>query len=74
MNTILELILIGARIFNSERQRYYEKKSQDLMEEIQRVEDTDFYSKDMEAKGKAERELETRTMALKNEYIKEARG
>lgn len=73
MKLILELLIYGAKIFSEERQRYYEKKSQSLLEEIQDVEDSDFYSKDMEAKGKAERELENRTEALRREFIKEAK-
>jgi hypothetical protein len=69
---ILELILVSAKIFSDERRRHFESKSKKLMETIQEVEDSDFYSKDMEAKGKAERALMLDTEALRKEYIKEA--
>jgi len=68
---ILKIISIGAKIFSDERQRYFEKKSKELQEEIYKVSDTDFYHKDMEAKGRAEREIERRTGLLASEFIKE---
>jgi hypothetical protein len=72
MNTaILQIIAIGAKIFSDERQRYFEKKSKELQEEIYKVEDTDFYNKDMEAKGRAEREIARRTDELMMNFIKE---
>lgn len=70
--TILELILIGANIFSEERKRYYENKVKNLLRKIARVEDSDFYNKDMEAKGKAERELLIEVEELRKEFVKEA--
>ena len=72
VSTILELITIGAKIFSEERKRYYDNKVQDLLRKISQVEDSDFYSKDMEAKGKAERELMIQTEELRKEFVKEA--
>ena len=72
MSTILELILVGAQIFRDERKEYFESKTKKLMRKIQEVEDSDFYSKDMEAKGKAERELNLEVDELRKEYLKEA--
>lgn len=69
---ILELIIIGAKIFSDERKRYFENKSSELMKKIQDVEDSEFYKKDMEAKGKAERDLFLQVDDLKKEYILEA--
>jgi hypothetical protein len=69
---ILELIAIGAKIFSDERQEYFKSRSKKLMEKIQSVEDSDFYHKDMEAKGMAERQLMLDTEALRKEYIIEA--
>lgn len=74
MKSILELIIIGAKLLASERERYFRGESEKLMREIQDVEDSDFYSKDMEAKGKAERELMTKTQALEFEFKAEARN
>lgn len=73
-STILELVLVGAQIFQIERQRYYENKVKNLKRKIFEVEDSDFYKKDMEAKGKAERELMLEEEALAQEFIKEAKG
>lgn len=72
MTQILNLIYIGAKIFSDERQEYFKSRSKKLMEEIQQVEDSDFYKKDMEAKGKAQRALKTQEDELYNEYVKEA--
>lgn len=68
---ILEVILVGAKIFHDERKNYFENKTKKLMEKIQEVEDSDFYSKDMEKKGKAERALNLEVEDLRLEYIKE---
>lgn len=68
---ILGVINIGAKIFSDERQRYYESEAKKLQEEIFSVADSQFYSKDMEAKGKAERELYRRSENLAAEFIKE---
>lgn len=72
VSTILELIFVSAKIFSEERKRYYENKAQNLLRRIAAVEDSQFYKKDMEAKGKAERELMIQTEELKKEFIKEA--
>lgn len=69
---ILELITIGAKIFSDERKRYYENKSAELVKKIQEVEDSDFYKKDMEAKGKAERDLIMQVEDLRKQFIMEA--
>lgn len=69
---ILELITIGARVFSEERQRYYEGRTKKLLKIIANVADADFYDKDMDAKGKAERTLLIETEELRKEYIKEA--
>lgn len=71
-NLILELILVGAKIFQDERKNYFENKVKKLMRKIHEVEDSDFYSKDMEAKGKAERELNLEVDDLRKEYLMEA--
>ena len=68
---ILGIISIGAKIFSDERRRYFENEAQKLQEEIYKVADSDFYNKDMEAKGKAERELYRRSENLAAEFIKE---
>lgn len=69
---ILELILTGAKIFSDERKEYFENRSKKLMRKIQEVEDSDFYSKDMEAKGKAEREINLDVDELRKKYLMEA--
>lgn len=69
---ILELILVGAKIFSDERRRYFESKSKDLMKKITDVEDSEFYKKDMEAKGRAERDLQMEIDDLKKHYLLEA--
>lgn len=72
LGDILELILIGARIFHSERERYYNKKVLKILTRIHEVEDSEFYQKDMEAKGMAQRELILEIDNLKDEIIREA--
>lgn len=72
MGTILELILVGSKIFADERKNYFENRVKKLLIKIQEVEDSDFYSKDMEAKGKAERALLVEVDDLRKDYIKEA--
>lgn len=74
MNPILELITIGAKIFSEERQRYYDNKVKDLQKKIFEVEDSSFYKKNMEAKGKAERALALEENQLAEELIKESKG
>ena len=64
--------MIGAKIFSKEREEYFKNRAKKLMRKIQEVEDTEFYKKDMEAKGKAERELMLETDELRKEYVKEA--
>lgn len=72
MSSILELVLVGAKIFHDERKNYFEGRAKKLMEEIFKVEDSDFYSKDMEAKGKAERQLMLEVEELRKKFIMEA--
>jgi hypothetical protein len=69
---ILQLILIGSHIFKEERQRYYNKKIDILYRTISDVEDSTFYNKDMEAKGKAQRDLAMKVEELRKEFIREA--
>lgn len=69
---IVELILVGSKIFQDERKNYFENRSKELMTKIHEVEDSDFYSKDMEKKGKAERQLNLEVEELRKEYLKEA--
>ena len=70
---ILELILVTARIFKAERQQYYENKVKKLMQRIYEVEDSSFYKKDLEVKGKAQRDLFLEVEDLRAEYVREAR-
>ena len=72
LKPILELITIGARIFDKERTLYYLKQAKKLEDRIHQVEDSDFYKKDMEAKGKAERELESKVHQLRLQFVSEA--
>jgi cell fate (sporulation/competence/biofilm development) regulator YmcA (YheA/YmcA/DUF963 family) len=69
---ILELILVGAKIFSDERKRHFENKSKELMKKITDVEDSEFYKKDMEAKGMAERDLHMEIDELKKQFLLEA--
>lgn len=69
---ILELIAMGSKIFEMERREYFTKRSKKLMERIQEVEDSDFYKKDMEAKGRAERAILLDQEELRQEYMKAA--
>lgn len=71
MKAWLQLIIIGAGIFKDERANYFRNRSKKLLEKIQEVVDSDFYHKDMEKKGKAERKLNIEIDSLRDEYIKE---
>jgi len=73
MFEILELITMGAKLFGSERTLYYYKKAKQLENKINRVVDSEFYKKDMESKGKAERELQSETNKLRLEFVSEAK-
>lgn len=73
LKPILELITIGARTLSYERKMYYINKAAKLQETIYKVEDSDFYEKDMEAKGKAERELNSDVHNLRLEFVSEAK-
>ncbi len=73
LKPILELIIAGAGIFSDERKLYYIKKAETQMKKIEKIEDTDFYNKDMNAKALAEREIERDTTKLRLEYIAEAK-
>lgn len=72
LKPILELITIGANLFDKERTLYYLKQAKKLEDEIHEVEDSDFYSKDMEAKGRAERELQSQVHQLRLQFVSEA--
>lgn len=72
VKAILELITVGAKIFQDERERYFQNKGKKLLEKINEVEDSTFYNKDMEAKGKAERQLMLETESLRKEFMMEA--
>lgn len=69
---ILQLLLVGTQTFKQERQRYYDNKVKNLMKKIMEVEDSEFYKKDMEAKGQAERELNLEVESLAQEFLKES--
>lgn len=69
---ILQLILVGAQIFQEERKRYYQNKAKSLLKVISDVEDSDFYKKDMEAKGRAQRDLLINIDELQKEFLLEA--
>jgi len=73
LKSFLDLIIIGAKTLSKERSLYYIKKATKLQEKIFEVEDSDFYNKDMEAKGKAERELASGVHNLRLEFVKEAK-
>ena len=68
---IVEMIAVSLKIFSDERQRYFDDKTKKLMQTILEVEDSNFYDKDMEAKGQAERQLAIDTESLRTEWIKE---
>ena len=72
LKPILELISVGARLFDKERTLYYLKSSDKLQRKVEQVEDADFYDKDMNAKALAERELERETHELRLEFLAEA--
>ena len=71
IKTVLGIILKSASIFQTERARYFEKEAQVLLDKINEVEDSEFYQKDMEAKGKAEREIHQKTERLSHEFLAE---
>lgn len=69
---ILELILVGAKIFSDERKEHFQSRSKKLMTKIFEVEDSDFYKKDMEAKGMAERQILIDQEELRKDFMAEA--
>ena len=71
-SAILDLATVSIRAFDNHKKRQYQARIKNLRNKIATVEDTDFYNKDMEAKGKAERELSNETLALKDEIMKDA--
>lgn len=73
LKSFLELITIGARTLEKERSLYYINKAMKLQERIVEISEANFYKKDMEAKGRAERELESSVHNLRLEFIKEAK-
>ena len=72
LGVILELILVGAKIFKDERQEYFANRSKELMKKIMEVEDSSYYDKDMEAKGQAQRQLNLDTDELRKQFILES--
>ena len=73
LKSFLDLIIIGAKTLEKERSLYYINKAYALQEVVHRVVDSNFYNKDMEAKGRAERELESAIHKLRLEFVKEAK-
>lgn len=71
MKAILELITFTAKFLNQERKLYYINKADGYLKAIQNVEDSDYYKKDMDAKGKAEREIQQNTEQLRLEIMRE---
>ena len=69
---ILELIVIGAKIFSDERQEYFKNRGKNLLTKIFEVEDSPFYQKDMEAKGLAERAIIVESDELRKEFMMES--
>lgn len=68
---ILELIIVTGKFLSEERKRYYDNKARKLLKEITDVEDSEFYKKDMEAKGKAERQILIDVEDLRKEFMVE---
>lgn len=73
MKEVLELITVTAKFLTKERALYYINKAKGYEDKIKEVEDSEFYSKDMEAKGQAERELESNTSKLRLEFMAEVK-
>jgi nitrogen fixation/metabolism regulation signal transduction histidine kinase len=71
MNPILELILVATKFISAERKNYFESKTKKLLNKIAAVEDSEFHKKDMESKGKAERQLAIEVEELRKEFIQE---
>lgn len=71
-SALVDLATVSIKAFDNHKQRQYKARIKSLRSKINRVEDSDFYSKDMEAKGKAERELHQELMTLKNDILKDA--
>lgn len=65
---------IALKVFSEERQRYYKNKLAGLQNDINEVEDSDYYSKDQQKKGLAQRELKQRRDALEVEMMEEAKS
>jgi hypothetical protein len=65
---------IALKVFSEERQRYYKKKLEDLQDDINDVEDSDYYHKDQEKKGRAQRALLQKKSALEEEMKTEAKS
>lgn len=63
---------IALKVFSEERQRYYKKKLEEIQNDINEVEDSDYYHKDQEKKGRAQRALLQKKAALELEMTAEA--
>lgn len=72
IGVILELILIGSKIFSDERKEYFANRSKKLLATINMVEDSAYYQKDMEAKGQAQRQLMLDTEELRKQFVLES--
>jgi hypothetical protein len=70
----LQFATIAAKVFSEERQRHYDKKIQDLQDAINEVEDSGYYEKDQEKKGRAQRDLYQRKQNLEIEMVNEAKS
>jgi hypothetical protein len=68
---IIEMITVGAKVFSEERKRYYDKKTEELLQTIADNSGGDYYVRDMEAKGQAERALMMKTETLRKEWIED---
>lgn len=68
---ILELIIVTGKFLTQERKEYFDNRAKKLLKEITDVEDSEFYKKDMEAKGKAERQIQIEVEDLRKEFMVE---
>jgi hypothetical protein len=72
LSNVLELILVGSKIFHDERKEQFAKRCRSLLRQIAEVEDAPFHLKDMEQKGIAERQLLIEVEDLRKAFILEA--
>lgn len=67
VSAALKFATVALGVFSEERQRYYDNKIKKLHQRVFEVEDSDFYKKDMNAKGQAERAILMEENALADE-------